>query len=704
MRRRRFWRWGFVFISLFGGVAFWLWRRAVTATPARFAVAEREILTIAVRETGTIEPLIEVAVKSKVAGRLLALKVDEGDIVRKGQVIALLDPTELQRQVNQVKAALAAAEARLREAKVSLRVQGALLKQQWEQAKADYEAAQANLQKLRERWKREVKVAEAEVKKALANLELAEREWKRQKELGALNIIALRQAEAELEVARARWQKLKSGGRPEEVTAAEAELKQAKALLEEAKRDLERQKHLVAYGVLRRRAEAEVKAAEAELERAKRAWERQRRLYEKGFVSKQQVDDAEVAYRAAQARLEQAKATLRQAIEDERQALASARARYERALQGVKAAQARLALLKTARPEDLKAAEAQVARAKALFLSARATEQQSIEVAEARYKAALQDYRAARERWKILKATLIEDLKAAEAQVRRTFTALKMAKARMKEKEALLEGVKAAEAEVRRLREQLANLQVQLQETVIKAPLSGIVIHKGAEVGEFVTSAISGFSEGTEIITIADMSKLIVRIRLNEVDVTRVHVGQEAEVRVDALPEKVFTGTVTKIAPAAFHRSRRRLSPSEPLGEPEVAWFEVEVLLKETHPFLRPGMSARVDIIGRRIVNALTLLANAILTDEDGSHYVLRVIDPQIAEVARKALLAGRLDELKIPRSKVPTRKVKVQIGVSNEVKVQIVAGLKSGDVVLVNPPKRRRFPMGPPREEGEEE
>ena len=120
-----------VLFVIAAGFGFWWWRKTKTATPAKFAIVQRETLTLAVREVGTIEPLVKVAVKSKVAGRIMAIRVQEGDFVRKGQVIAIIDPTELERQVNQVKAELAAAEARWRQALTNLQLQENLLRQQW---------------------------------------------------------------------------------------------------------------------------------------------------------------------------------------------------------------------------------------------------------------------------------------------------------------------------------------------------------------------------------------------------------------------------------------------------------------------------------------------------------------------------------------------------------------------------------------------
>ncbi|MFZ8850947.1 HlyD family efflux transporter periplasmic adaptor subunit [Fervidibacter sp.] len=688
-----------VLLIVAASLGFWWWRKTKTATPAKFAIVQRETLTLAVREVGTIEPLVKVAVKSKVAGRIMAIRVQEGDFVRKGQVIAIIDPTELERQVNQVKAELAAAEARWRQALTNLQIQETLLRQQWEQAHAELIAAQANFEKLMAGARpEEIEAAEASVRKAKAQLEAAQKELERQKQLYESRAIAYQQAEAELKIAEANLQKLLSGARPEEVAAAEADLKRAQAVLEEARQNLERQKQIVEQGLARKQAETELQSAKANLENAKANLERKRTLYEKGFVSKQELDSAEAAYQSALAQFQRTQAYLEQVKLDEQQSLAAARARYEAALQEVKAAQERLNLLRKGRTEDIAAAQAQVERAKAMLKSAMASESQTLDTAQVRYQAALEDYQAALAQLRALKTACPEDLKAAEAQVRRASLALKAAEVRLREKQNLAEEVKAAWAQVQRLREHLANLQTQLRDTVITAPISGVVIKKSVEVGELVASAISGFAQGTELVTIADLSQLVVKVRLNEVDVARVYVGQLAEVRVDAVPEKVFKGVVSKIAPAALDRLLAR-SVNPAAGQGEVAWFDVEIKLNENHPDLKLGMSANVDIVAKKLARTLTIPLDAIV-EEEGTRYALLVTDPKIAQQVRKAYMAGRLDELVIPESKVPTKKVRIRIGLKNEAKAQLISGLKEGDVLLVKPPKRRVFEIEPQRQE----
>jgi RND family efflux transporter MFP subunit len=85
----------------------------------------------------------------------------------------------------------------------------------------------------------------------------------------------------------------------------------------------------------------------------------------------------------------------------------------------------------------------------------------------------------------------------------------------------------------------------------VTAPMDGVVITKGVELGETVTSGVSSFNAGTVLFTVADLESLIIRVNLNEVDIAKVHVGQPVRITLDAYPQKTFTGKVRFVAPAA---------------------------------------------------------------------------------------------------------------------------------------------------------
>jgi HlyD family secretion protein len=102
--------------------------------------------------------------------------------------------------------------------------------------------------------------------------------------------------------------------------------------------------------------------------------------------------------------------------------------------------------------------------------------------------------------------------------------------------------LKQAQATEKQASSQLRNWLIQLAETDVRSPIDGIVTRRYREVGELVMSGTTGFGEGTPIMQVADLSRMRVRLNLNELDVAKVRVGMPVEVRVDALPNRLFRG------------------------------------------------------------------------------------------------------------------------------------------------------------------
>ena len=129
--------------------------------------------------------------------------------------------------------------------------------------------------------------------------------------------------------------------------------------------------------------------------------------------------------------------------------------------------------------------------------------------------------------------------------------------------------------------------------------MSGVVIKKGVELGETVTSGVSSFNDGTVMFTVADLKSLIIRVNLNEVDIAKVRVGQPVRVTLDAYPQKIFTGKVRFVAPAAKVVDKIKV-------------FEIEVALDQLDEAFRTGMSANVEILGEQRANALSIPLEAL--------------------------------------------------------------------------------------------
>lgn len=330
---------------LAAGMVLWRWWGTRTTEPPNVVLA-----------SGTIEAT-EVDVSAKVSGRILKLLVDEGDTVRAGQVIAVLDGEEIQAQVVQARGAYEAARARLEE----------LLRGAREE---EIRQAQANLAQ-----------AQAAAEGARRTLETVQQMYAKATELKAQLVnaqTAYESAENAYRQAKAKLELVEAGARPEQIDQARAAVEQAKAQALNAQQDAERAQSLYATGAISKQqldaaiarrdsAQAAVAAAEAKLAELLAGARREER------------EQARAAEAQAMAQLEGARRNLQVVKElytdrlPTKQQLELARTQYRTALEQVAAARARLDLLLAgSREETIRAARAQVEQARGALEAAKA--------------------------------------------------------------------------------------------------------------------------------------------------------------------------------------------------------------------------------------------------------------------------------------------------------------------------------------------
>jgi HlyD family secretion protein len=161
-----------------------------------------------------------------------------------------------------------------------------------------------------------------------------------------------------------------------------------------------------------------------------------------------------------------------------------------------------------------------------------------------------------------------------------------------------------ARSEVVRSQVAVDNARIQLEDTDVRAPITGTVLEKDVERGTVIASATSNVSGGTTLLKMADLNQVQVRTLVDETDIGKLKPDQLATVTVDAYPQRPFSGTVLKIEPQAQ-------------TEQNVTMFPVLVRIDNKEGLLRPGMNAEVEIhVGRRD-DVLTVPNAALRTQRD---------------------------------------------------------------------------------------
>jgi HlyD family secretion protein len=224
------------------------------------------------------------------------------------------------------------------------------------------------------------------------------------------------------------------------------------------------------------------------------------------------------------------------------------------------------------------------------------------------------------------------------------------------------------------------------QKARVTSPMAGVVITKGIQLGQTVTSGVSSFNEGTVLFTVADLKSMIIRVNLNEVDIAKVKVGQPVRVTLDAYPQKTFTGRVRFVAPAAKLQDKIKV-------------FEVEVAIDALEDSFRTGMSANVEILGERRPATLSIPLEA-LQRRDGRTVAYRLKSGLSASAIGKAKdgLSGRnkfvwlADHWRDYFETVP-----VAAGIATLERVEVLAALaggrslRQGEQVCLEDPTRKK-------------
>ncbi len=441
--------------------------RMRSAPIVSLAVAEVRDISSVFKATGSIEAPLNVAIAPKVSGRIEYLQVQEGERVRKGQVLVRIDPSEIEANVQQQQANLAEAQYRLAQAQLNQSPANVAVSTQIRQQKASVSSATADLNQVSENYKAQVAAASASVR------------------------------DAESKVANAK---------------------------------------------------SAVKGAQANLDNATVRYNRIHDLYKQGFTAAQDVDDAKAAV---------------------------------------------------------------------------SVQESAVEIASGQLNSALAQKEAVEQQASIVKTKGDADIAAARAKLEQAKASLEYAKANSVQKPAYEQSLAALRSSVEAARAALRMAEAKRADTVLKAPLDGVVTARHMDPGAMA-------SPGQPIIAVQFTRQIWVTISVPEEISPRIHIGQPARVTVDALPGRVFMGSVIQVNGAADPQSRQLMA---------------RVILDNKEGLFRPGMYGRVSIETDRVKNVVSVPREAVKRDKDKAF--VTVVD-EANKAVRRAVLTGAEDAERI--------------------------------------------------------
>jgi HlyD family secretion protein len=268
-----------------------------------------------------------------------------------------------------------------------------------------------------------------------------------------------------------------------------------------------------------------------------------------------------------------------------------------------------------------------------------------------------------------------------------------------------LAAVTEAESRIVQARAQLAQLKAQLAGSERKiaqneanlnrvndilkkhnviAPIDGLVTYLPVRMGETVVPGVQNSAAST-IMTIADMSIVTAEVKIDESDIVNIKLDQRAEISVDAIPNKTFTGHVIEIGNTAILRSTGLAASQSTTSSQEAKDFKVVVAMDNPPDEIRPGLSCSAKITTATRKNTLTIPIQALTvrTKGDLDTSPNKPVNPDAATVkANKEELTGIFVVTK--ENKGVFRKV--ETGISGATDIEVLSGLMEGDQIVIGP------------------
>ena len=258
-----------------------------------------------------------------------------------------------------------------------------------------------------------------------------------------------------------------------------------------------------------------------------------------------------------------------------------------------------------------------------------------------------------------------------------------------------LSRVVQAKTQLAQLRAQLAGTQKKIAQTqaglvrvddILKkhnavAPIDGLVTYLPVRVGETVVPGVQNSAAST-IMTIADMSIVTSEVKVDETDIVNVKLGQPAEITVDAIPNKTFTGHVIEIGNTAILRSTGMAASTSNTSSQEAKDFKVVVAMDNPPDEIRPGLSctSKITTATRKSVVAIPIQALTTRTRGDLIPDKDKPVNPDPATVkANQEEIQGVF--VIGPNNKAVFKKL--ETGITGATDIEVTSGLKEGDEIV---------------------
>lgn len=249
---------------------------------------------------------------------------------------------------------------------------------------------------------------------------------------------------------------------------------------------------------------------------------------------------------------------------------------------------------------------------------------------------------------------------------------LELSKASFLQNEGMYEAQLAA---VSQMHESYNDAVVELSKTTIYSPIEGTISELNVEMSERVLG--SSFSQGTHLMTVADLTQMEATVDVDENDVVLISVGDTAKIEIDAFSDRKFLGKVTQIGNSA---------QTTGLGtQDEVVNFEVKIKLLDVDPNIRPGMSCDSDIETETKLDVLAVPIQSVTArvekKEDSA-------EDEESNNQKKITKAPKPVEIVFIKDNDVAKRLDVKTGISDDTYIEVTSGVEEGQEVISGPYK----------------